>query len=219
MKSDHSLYFDCDGVILDSNEIKSTAFFDVALEFTDESTAHEFMMYHQKNGGISRFKKFEYLFSSMLKQTSFEPDLEKALKRYGQTVLEKLLVCPMIPGIENFLRDLKDQRKYVISGGKQVELEEVFKARGLSLYFEGIYGSPRDKFQLLTDLGLSRGVKNDGTYFGDSRLDFEAATEFGLDFVFISGKSEFSAWKDYFKDKSIRIAHDFNELKAKSFVS
>ena len=50
-------FFDCDGVILDSNKLKSSAF---AESLVDEpsSLIANFIEYHKKNGGISRYEKF-----------------------------------------------------------------------------------------------------------------------------------------------------------------
>ena len=48
-------FFDCDGVILNSNKVKTNAFYKIALEYGDES-AKKLVNYHIKNGGISRYK-------------------------------------------------------------------------------------------------------------------------------------------------------------------
>ena len=70
MKNDfkryHSLIFDCDGVILNSNQIKSDAFYNVAKQFGDIA-AKKLLKFHLENGGISRYKKFEYLMSNLIK--------------------------------------------------------------------------------------------------------------------------------------------------------
>lgn len=55
-----SLIFDCDGVILHSNKIKTEAFYKVALRF-GKVAADKMVDYHVRNGGISRYKKFEWL--------------------------------------------------------------------------------------------------------------------------------------------------------------
>ena len=49
------IIFDCDGVILDSNEAKSEAFRS-CLAHEDRVHVDEFITYHEKNQGISRFK-------------------------------------------------------------------------------------------------------------------------------------------------------------------
>ena len=51
--------FDCDGVILDSNNLKSRAYAE-ALTAEPLELVLEFVEYHKENGGISRYEKFKY---------------------------------------------------------------------------------------------------------------------------------------------------------------
>ena len=46
--------FDCDGVILQSNELKSAAFAG-ALAGEPEDLVAQFVAYHKENGGVSRY--------------------------------------------------------------------------------------------------------------------------------------------------------------------
>ena len=54
-----NLFFDCDGLILNSNKIKTQAFKEVVSQY-GEKASNELQNYHIKNGGISRYKKFNY---------------------------------------------------------------------------------------------------------------------------------------------------------------
>ena len=60
-----TLVFDCDGVLLDSNKVKTDAFYKSALPY-GENAANELVSYHKENGGISRYIKFEYFLDSIL---------------------------------------------------------------------------------------------------------------------------------------------------------
>ena len=53
------IIFDFDGVILDSNQIKSNAFSNSLID-EDKELVKLFIAFHKKNGGISRFKKFNF---------------------------------------------------------------------------------------------------------------------------------------------------------------
>ena len=53
--------FDCDGVILESNKLKSDAFSE-ALPNEPSHLVEEFISYHKNNGGVSRYEKFKYYF-------------------------------------------------------------------------------------------------------------------------------------------------------------
>jgi len=52
-----TLVFDCDGVILNSNKLKTQAFYQATLPY-GESKAQAMVNYHVQNGGISRYRKF-----------------------------------------------------------------------------------------------------------------------------------------------------------------
>ena len=62
-----TLIFDCDGVILNSNQIKTEAFYNVA-KIYGHPAAQALKEYHILNGGISRYQKFEYLLTKILKK-------------------------------------------------------------------------------------------------------------------------------------------------------
>ena len=51
----NSLIFDCDGVILNSNEIKTSCFRKILKRYNQDAV-EDFIDYHKKNGGISRYK-------------------------------------------------------------------------------------------------------------------------------------------------------------------
>jgi phosphoglycolate phosphatase-like HAD superfamily hydrolase len=60
-----TLVFDCDGVILDSNRIKSAAFRTVTAPFGAEASAR-FLDYHHRHGGISRNEKFAHFLDAIV---------------------------------------------------------------------------------------------------------------------------------------------------------
>lgn len=211
IKADTLLFFDCDGVILNSNEIKSSAFFEVAKNFAPLEIAEAFLQYHVSHGGITRYKKFEYLFSQLLRKTNYDLELHEALSSYEKIVFQQLLECDLIDGVEDYLKAVPNT-KYVVSGGKETELHEVFERRNLKKYFAGIHGGPRNKYQIIEDINP---LSANRIFFGDSKVDYEVATAFKMDFVFISSKTEFKDWQTYFADKSITKYRDFKEALQK----
>ena len=56
--------FDCDGVILNSNKIKSKTFKKVTKNFGDK-ISDQFYNFHIKNGGVSRNEKFKYFVNQL----------------------------------------------------------------------------------------------------------------------------------------------------------
>ena len=74
-----SFIFDCDGVILNSNKIKSNAFYEVASKY-GKKEAKKLVNYHINNGGISRYKKFEYFSNNILLDKTYNKEKKWNIK-------------------------------------------------------------------------------------------------------------------------------------------
>lgn len=205
--------FDCDGVLFDSNEIKSRAFYDVALPY-GEDIAKLFLERHKARGGVSRFQKFEELFRDILELTEYQDRLETALAIYSETVYQQMLVVPETESMRDLIASLApDSNKYIVSGGLGEELIRVFAARGLDIWFTDIFGSPTPKMKIMEALVSGPDFARPAVFIGDSKLDYEVSQHFDLDFVFVSAYTEFKQWRDYFADKSVyRFIDTLTEL-------
>lgn len=205
-------FFDCDGVLLDSNQLKSEAFYEVALPYGKEN-AQALVDYNKQLGGITRYVKFKYFFETILGRKIYEKELREALNKYSALVCQKLISCPETLGLREFLEGLSSEtKKYVISGGAQTELRFVFEQRGLDTYFDGIFGSPDSKETIMSSKVKSSDMVYPAVFIGDSRYDYEIATRSNLDFFFMTKYSEFKDWRSYFEDKHVKIIESFNSL-------
>ncbi len=205
-------FFDCDGVLLDSNQLKSEAFYEVALPYGKEN-AQALVKYNKRLGGVTRFEKFRYFFETILEKKTFEKELENALSSFSVLSYKKLMSCLETCGVRDFLGSLPpDVKKYVISGGVQSEIEYVFKQRGFNTYFNGIYGSPDSKEIITSKIVKSANMQYPGIFIGDSRYDYEIASKFNIDFIFMTQYSEFTEWASYFADKNIIIAENLKSI-------
>jgi len=183
--------FDCDGVILDSNKLKSNAFTE-ALPDEPPDLVAEFVEYHKENGGISRYEKFRYYFEGMKKQVEAEAKIEKALNNFAVIVSQGLISCNYIPGALEFIENLFkiNKRMFVVSGSDENELIQVFIKRGIDHYFKKIYGSPANKIENTSKVVSNMKKPIIGFFFGDSKSDYDAAKKYGLDFIFVKDYSE-----------------------------
>jgi len=196
--------FDCDGVLLDSNNIKGDIFVKIAEHFSLEH-AQEFKAFHDKNGGLNRRDKFTYFFEKILKRTNFEKDLAEALNLFRTKSLEALKSAQLVPGVEDFLKNLpENSKKYVISAGDQDDLILVLGAKKLSGYFDKLFGGPKLKTDIISELKLTGKT----IFFGDSEIDYKSANKFNFDFVFVYGVCSWPDWKNV-KLKTIK---DFTEI-------
>jgi|GEM_PF-7033688 len=65
IKKYKTLVFDCDGVLLNSNKVKTQAFYRAAQQYGDNA-AQSLVDYHLKHGGVSRYKKFKFFLENIL---------------------------------------------------------------------------------------------------------------------------------------------------------
>ena len=146
----NSIIFDCDGVILQSNQLKTQAF-RKALSNEPIELVKKFIDYHKQNGGISRYLKFKYFYNEIKNESYSDQEINLAIDKYSKLVREELLLVEYVPGflsVINFLNKHKI-KCFVISGGDQLELNNIFKKRNIYKKFFRILGSPVSKKQHL----------------------------------------------------------------------
>lgn len=184
-----SLIFDCDGVLLDSNRVKTEAFYNVAKQY-GLSYAEDLVYYHINNGGISRYKKFDF-FKREILPVGNNAVMEDLLSQYAANVVEGLMQCRVAEKLFE-LRELTTSANWlVVSGGDQEELRYVFNERGLSKLFDGgIFGSPDDKEKILEREIASANISSHALFLGDSKYDKAVAEKYNVDFLFVSDWSE-----------------------------
>jgi len=208
--------FDCDGVLLNSNAIKTRAF-GVAAEHYGADASRALVEYHVSNGGVSRYKKVDYLFSNILQRAPETGETDDVLGRYANYVEAELMACEVAPGLEAFLASLSDDAsRIVVSGSDQRELRRVLKNRGLAALFDGVFGSPDSKDEILTRELAAGTIGTPAVFVGDSRYDYEAAARHEMDFVFLSEWSEFADWPQYFANKDVKVRRNIEELRGDS---
>lgn len=177
------IVFDCDGVLLESVHIKTLAFSRLAEPFGEEARAL-FVAYHKAHGGVSRMEKFRWLYREVLHEKVNEARIDELARRFNALVLEEICRCPMVPGAREVLEACRGRLPmYVCSGTPQGELVEILQARGLAEYFNGIFGTPPEKAELLRRIVAQSGVEAQHTLMvGDARTDLEAALAVGTQF-------------------------------------
>jgi HAD superfamily hydrolase (TIGR01549 family) len=219
----HSAYhstivFDCDGVVLNSNWIKTEAFYQSTLAF-GESAAQAMVDYHVANGGVSRYVKFahflEHIAPTAPPATKIK-SLEQLLVDYSVAVKQGLLECEIADRLDEFRQQTQDARWIIVSGGDQGELREVFAARGIADWFDGgIFGSPDSKPEILVREIASGNIQRPAIFFGDSQYDYQSAKDAGLDFLFIHGWTDVADWQRFVSDEAIlSVTHISDALRA-----
>jgi len=182
------IIFDCDGVILDSNNMKIKAMRSALKTSCYPAelikTAVDAFL---NNFGKSRQYHCQYFVETLLglhgKKSS---DLQaKILTHYSQAVEDEYLDVPITNGFLPLLHSLQNKHLYVASGSEEEQLIRVLKKRQLSRYFKGIFGSPEKKSINVKNI-ISQHPKDKALLIGDSVADYTAAINNHIDFIFYS---------------------------------
>lgn len=190
-----AIVFDCDGVLLDSNELKTVCFREV-LEAGgfDPNDIARFVEFQRASFGMSRYRLFEALLGWDL---AVRPPLDRdaLLKRYGAALGGRYAKADATPGMSETVAALAARHPvYIVSGSDQAELREVWAERGDAAMFRLILGSPANKTEnlalVLEDLAKTSPVDPTKIVFiGDAEADMVAAQKAGMKFVYMGGFS------------------------------
>lgn len=185
-----AIFFDFDGVLVDSNEIKNDAFLKSLDELSIASDVREsFMSYHRTNLGMGRMHKFRFLFMNLLNlpEIKVDEEVKKLSNRYAELVKDAVVGAPEIPGATRFLERAASRKPcFLITGTPQNEAFEICDRRGIRAYFKEICGSPTNK-EFHIERISNRYPLNLGRclFIGDALGDYLAADRFGIQFISI----------------------------------
>jgi len=187
-----AVFFDFDGVILDSVDIKTIAFESMFKSF-GPAVQQEVTRYHLENGGVSRFDKFRYYYENILNIVISEDKIQDLSKKFSELVVQGVIESPFIKGAFETLELTKTKgiSAYVVSGTPQEEIDFIVRQKDLLKYFAEIHGSPRKKWDIISEiLDRKKYIPNRCLFIGDAMSDYEAARRTGTQFLgIVSDKS------------------------------
>jgi HAD superfamily hydrolase (TIGR01549 family) len=172
-----TLFWDFDGVIMNSNAVRDRGFEEVLKEYP-QPEIDALMDFHRRNGGLSRYVKFRHFFEDIRGERITEAEIKIWASRFSEIMMQTLIKPDLL--IEETVDFIKaNALKYtmhIVSGSDQTELRHICKSLDIAQYFLSIHGSPTPKNNLVADL-LEEKSYNKSTclLIGDSRNDFEAA--------------------------------------------
>jgi len=178
------IFWDFDGVIIDSMEVRDQGFRQIFKYYPDEMV-EDLILYHRKNAGLSRFHKIRYFYAHILGKKITDEKVYDYAEKFSQTMREilvnhKYLIDETIAYIEkNYTR----YQFHIVSGSEEQELNYLCSQLGIDHYFKTIEGSPTPKKQLVKNiLEEYRYIPSEAILIGDSFNDYEAAIENGIHF-------------------------------------
>ena len=215
IKKYKTIVFDCDGVVLDSNVVKTDAYFRTAKNLgATDIQAQALVNYHVKLGGISRYYKFDWYLREVLHKPVTDVAVQALLDAFSKELEEGLMQCDLAKGLFA-LREQTDSNWLILSGGDQQEICDLFANRKIAHMFDGgLFGSPNNKDEVLAREIANSNIQFPALFLGDAKYDFEAATRAGLDFIFISDWTEVPDWEAYCAEHKITVLNNISQLLA-----
>jgi len=181
--STDAVFFDFDGVIKDSMEVKSDAF---AMIFSDfgEEVSSKVRSHHEANGGMSRYKKIP-LYLSWAGLSPSNSLIKKYIGRFSRLVKQQVIDCEWVAGVEEFIYAYNNKIKmFVVTATPQSEIEEILEALEIYGCFIEVVGAPAIKKDAVKELVRKYSVDpQKSVMIGDSMSDFQAASENHVVFV------------------------------------
>jgi phosphoglycolate phosphatase-like HAD superfamily hydrolase len=182
-----AVFFDFDGVLADSVDVKTRAFCALYAPHGEDVVA-SVRAYHLAHGGISRFEKFRHWQRNLVCGQDDEATINDLADRFAAEVKKQVTMAPEIAGAGAALQALHGRcTLFIVSGTPEEELVDIVKDRGLARFFSAIRGAPARKEVILRDLMRGHGLAASRCVMvGDAMTDHDAALSVGMPFVGIA---------------------------------
>jgi len=188
------IFWDFDGVILDSMKIKGDGFRELFKEYNKE-LLDKIEDYHYRNGGISRFEKIKYFYNQLLKQDITKEEIIELADKFAIIINKKLfdknnLINETMEFIKN---NFISYKFHIVSGAESNELNKLCQFFKIDKYFITIEGSPTKKDILIKNIIQKyKYNKKKCLMIGDSITDYKAAKKNGIKFFGVNYENPYS---------------------------
>ena len=178
------VFWDFDGVIKDSVEVKTNAFRELFRSFGEE-VMDKVTMHHVNNGGMSRFKKIPIYLS----YAGIEPSeniINEFCNQFAILVEDAVVNSNWVPGVLQVINNCKKENQHfvLVTATPQDEIERILTRLNILRLFSNIFGSPMTKYDAINVcLKLYNVNSKESIMIGDSIADFEASQKTGSDFL------------------------------------
>lgn len=177
------VFWDFDGVIKESVEVKSDAFEQLFKPF-GQGIATRVREHHERNGGMSRHEKLP-LYLEWAGQSRSDEEVARYCARFSEAVRQAVIDSAWVPGAREYLEsNFRRQRFILLTATPQFEIEEILEALRIERWFQEVHGAPTAKRRAIAAvLARLECTREEALFVGDSEVDYEAATSAGIDFL------------------------------------
>lgn len=185
-------FFDCDGVLLNSNQIKIDALSRTLSDLPD-GIRRSCLDAFKSGFGLGRRDHFVRFFRIVGDEhIAMEEFVEYRSKLYANQLADAYSFASLAPGAHEMASLLKLTRKdaLVVTAGLASEAIRALSNCAIEDSFQAITGTPDRKADVMREWLARVHVKSqEAVMFGDALADADAALEAGIPFVFVHGLS------------------------------
>jgi HAD superfamily hydrolase (TIGR01549 family) len=204
-----NLIFDFDGVLAESIDIKTKAFYDLYRPYGMD-VAEKVSSHHKANGGMSRFEKFPYYHKMFLNEKIDNEKIQSLSLKFSKLVVKGVIEAEEVIGSTWFLDKHSDKRKWIVSATPSNEISQIVNKRGIYNHFISVFGSPQKKSDIIKNIINDNNlIKSETLFLGDAMQDFNAARENKIDFIL---RKTIDNRKQFINFSEMRRFNDFFEL-------
>lgn len=208
--------FDCDGVLLDSNQAKIEA---LARALKTAGCPDNFICWatqeFRQNFGRTRKKHFEVFknFKGIPNYHLSKHDAGLAAQIYTDQVVDIYAGCDVISESLDYLAKIYDHQSiYVVSASNEIELKKILPSRIPAISADNIYGGPTSKLDNINRL-LRRIPREQMMFYGDAIQDAKASIATSIPFIGLSKYSADSrAFKKFCVSENLNVVGHLNEV-------
>lgn len=178
-----SIVFDFDGVLVDSHEVRLSAFRE-AVKGMPEGVIDDLIEFHLANGGLSRYVKFNYIVTKYNIDEALIPLWLDVYSEYCQKNLRdrRLLIPETFELITSLLQSNKDV--FIVSASDQLELRGLIRYYGIPILEDRVLGSPERKQNNIERIIMKYSFdRSKMILIGDSINDFQASNDCNIKFL------------------------------------
>lgn len=177
------VFWDFDGVIKDSVEVKATAF-ETLFSSYGHGISARVKQHHESNGGMSRFDKIP-LYLQWAGESATDAQVHEFCDRFSGLALQAVIDSPWVPGVREFLLRRCTQQYFVlVTATPQEEIQHILDVLDIAVCFREVHGAPRKKADAIRDvLCRLHCAPGRALLIGDAETDLMAAHDNAVSFL------------------------------------
>jgi phosphoglycolate phosphatase-like HAD superfamily hydrolase len=202
-----AIFFDFDGVIMDSMALKLDSYARALDEFNfDRADLNRIVVEYT---GTSRHRILTVMYEELAGERIPEKVFAEALAKFNREDAASVPRMPRVPGSLEFIQRFHaDRFTAIVTGTPHDVIQHTAKFHGLTEYFDVIRGTPDTKVQIVTEeMEKQQITPEQALFIGDGKTDQLAADACGMRFVGMAG--EFSSFEPA---SAWRVVSNLNEL-------